>query len=113
MNIQEITVKEEQWPIKFGFDALSKFQDMTGVSIEQVGNLGGNLKNFAQVIDLLYCGFWYGHKRTKKPFTMTRDEFEEICSDHPEIVGAASYIFNQSQPGKEEKKSEVMDQQSQ
>lgn len=113
----EVEVNGEKWPIKFGFDGLSKFQEMHNIPLSEfdAGNLLKHIPTFSRIVDLLYCGFWYGHKVEKKPFPYTRDEFEVICSDNPKIIGAASFIFNQQQPpepSEEEKKSEVTNPQN-
>ena len=58
-ELKKIAIGGEMRPIHFGFSALSQWCDISGLSLNDLGNIGDNL-SLSNAIALIYVGLKHG-----------------------------------------------------
>jgi len=70
MLIEYVNIGGAKRPVKFGFNALAMFCDMTGMTIADLQNIGATIVP-RQMIQLIWCGLNDGARAAGVPFEGT------------------------------------------
>ena len=109
-ELKKIAIGGEMRPIHFGFSALSQWCDISGLSLNDLGNIGDNL-SLSNAIALIYVGLKHGARKEKHDFNYIHDDIVDwIDDDVMEIMTEVMEIFGDQMAKitpEEEKKKKV------
>lgn len=75
MNTIEINGKE--LPFRFSFIAIRKFSKLTGLGMDQLGQMGAD-----HILEMLYAGLYGGCRKNKVDFDLTIEDLEIWLDDN-------------------------------
>lgn len=108
MDYKEIEVNGVKLPVRYGFNALRIFCDLTNKNLSDLGELGNGITPTDAVM-LVYAGLKDGSRKAKKPFDYTPDDIADFIDDDINLINRVLEVFEQSQlvseDGNGEKKS--------
>lgn len=101
----QLKVGQEEKPFSFGFGALCKLEQQTGVSIQELPTKLAE-KPLSLIIEILHIGFHEGARKEKDSFTQSKEDVADWLDSNPDLFNEAMKIINESMPkiGGEEKK---------
>jgi hypothetical protein len=102
--IKNYQIGGELRPVKFGFNALRIFGDLTGLSIAKMETLGADM-SFDHLIKLVYCGLIDGARVEKKEFTATLDDVGDWLDEDKGLMMEMFQEFAASMAQPQEKKA--------
>ena len=98
-----IKIDGKKHPIKFGFNALRNFSNLTGISLKEMETLGEEMTIDA-AITLIWCGLKDGARASKETFIMTIEDVADAMDEDMTIIDRAMKVFI-NMMSKQEKKS--------
>ena len=101
MTYNTVKTNDKSFPVRFGFNALSDFCELTGLSIQDIQNLGENVSPSA-VRSLLYCGLKHGARVAKEDFELKLEDVGDLMDDDAKFTENILKYFEQSQPPAED-----------
>ena len=107
-ELKKLAIGGELRPIHFGFSALSQWCDISGLGLNDLGNIGDNL-SLSNAISLIYVGLKHGARKTKEDFNYSTDDIGDwIDEEGMNVLTEAMDIFGEQMtkltPEDEEKK---------
>lgn len=90
---QLITINGKELPIRFGMNALRIFGKNTNTSLNDMQNLGADMK-LDDSIHLIKAGLEDGHRKAGKPFSITVEDISDWMDDDMDLIVRAMDIFN-------------------
>ena len=110
-ELKKITIGGELRPLHFGFAALSQWCELSGLGLQDLGNLGENL-SLKNAISLIYVGLRHGARKSKEDFNFNEDDVADWIDDEGmEIFNEAMEVFTNSMgkisPEEKKKKKKV------
>tara|TARA_R100000458_G_scaffold59929_2_gene72829 strand:- start:5658 stop:5999 length:342 start_codon:yes stop_codon:yes gene_type:complete len=79
-ELKKIAIGGELRPVHFGFAALSQWCELSGLGLQDLGNIGENL-SLSNAISLIYCGLKHGSRKSKQDFNYTMDDVADWIDD--------------------------------
>jgi len=104
--INEITIGGRSRPVKFGFNTLAEFGNMTGLKLSDMQNLGATL-TIDHVIILVWCALKAGARKMNEEFAASKDEVGDWLDEDPNLVAEMMNIYAQTQAPVEEGKKKA------
>lgn len=89
-------------PCKYGFNALRHFSKMTGVTIDEMQNIGNNM-TFDVALSLIFCGLRDGARAAKENFTYTIDDLADDIDFDMEAIERCMELFAEQMGGNKKK----------
>ena len=77
MEYEVITIGENDFPIKFGFNALRKYSIMTNTSLADLQKIGSDM-DLNAALTLCYCGIIDGSRVAKKECKLSLDDLADM-----------------------------------
>jgi len=110
-ELKTLAIGGELRPIHFGFSALSQWCDISGLGLNDLGNIGEKL-SLSNAIALIYVGLKHGARKSKEDFNYTTyDVGDWIDEEGMSVMNEAMEIFGEQMakitPEEEEKKKKV------
>lgn len=102
--VKQFQIGGELRPVKFGFNALRIFGNLTGLTVFQMERLGENM-SFDHLVKLVYCGLVDGSRVEKKEFTFTVDDIADWLDDDKGLMLEMFNEFRGSMAQPQEKKA--------
>lgn len=98
MTTKTVELGGESRPIKFGFNALIEFSEMTGRTIEQLNTINTSSISMKDLLLLCWCALKQGARREKIPFDVTVEDVGDWLDDNPEamVVMVSEYLKSKS-----------------
>tara|TARA_R110000824_G_scaffold5803_1_gene26713 strand:- start:5745 stop:6083 length:339 start_codon:yes stop_codon:yes gene_type:complete len=98
-----IEINGKKMPIKFGFNALRYFSRETGITINQMENLGDAM-TFDIALVLIIAGLREGARAAKEDFSYTIDELGDDLDIDMTIIERCMTLFTEQLSGNQDKK---------
>ncbi len=89
-----ITVNKKDYPILFGWNAIRKFSEQSGLTIKSLEKAIESGMNYTFLA--IYIGIEEGHRAEKKPFELTIDDFVDMFDQDPNAIKDAIKKLMQS-----------------
>jgi hypothetical protein len=102
--IQEIEIGGSLRPVKFGFNSLALFGELTGYKVAQMQSLGSEL-TMKDVITLMWCGLKEGARKQGKEFNASIEDVGDWIDEAPEAISGMMNIYSSSQAPPVKKKA--------
>jgi hypothetical protein len=96
MNTKEVILGGEPRPVKFGFNALIEFSDLTGRSIEDLNSLNSAKFSLKDLLILAWCALKQGARKEAKEFTATVEDVGDWLDDTPDALVDIMQEYNKS-----------------
>lgn len=96
MNTTIVNLGGEPRPIKFGFNALTEFGELTHRNIDQINNLQPNTLTMKDLMLLCWCALKQGSRKEQKEFPFTVEDIGDWLDDSPEALVDITSEFNRS-----------------
>jgi hypothetical protein len=87
-----INIAEKKYPIKYGFNALRIFTNITGLKLQDMGTLSTDI-NLEQAIVLMYAGLKDGARAEKVKFTLEVDDVADLLDQDQEALNKCMEVF--------------------
>ncbi len=91
-------------PVKYGWNALAIFGDMTGSGLNDLDKFEKNM-TFSEVIVLIYAGLKEGARKEKKEFTLTIEDIGDFLDEDTDKVKEFIEVFTSQMPQAKKKKA--------
>tara|TARA_R110001599_G_scaffold281819_2_gene483641 strand:+ start:449 stop:787 length:339 start_codon:yes stop_codon:yes gene_type:complete len=101
--VEYIEINDKKMPIKFGFNALRHFSRETGITINQMENLGNEM-TFDIALVLIIAGLKEGARAVKEDFNYTIDELGDDLDMDITIIERCMALFTEQLSGNQDKK---------
>jgi hypothetical protein len=101
--VEVIKINTKSYPVKFGFNALRHFTDLTGMTLNEISNIANDL-NLSHAIILIYVGLKDGARVTQEKFELSIDDIGDMLDDDNTIIEKMMSIFSKQMSGKSKKK---------
>jgi hypothetical protein len=100
----DIKIGGQTRPVKFGFNSMALFGELTGYKLAQMQNLGAEL-TMRDVITLMWCGLKEGARKAGKEFDASMDDVGDWIDESPEAISGMMNIYTKSQAPAVKKKA--------
>ena len=102
---KQIVVNSNQYPVKYGFNALRLFSNQTGIGLDELAQLQDSM-SIDYAIALIWAGLKDGARVEKIEFNMTIDDVADLLDEDQTIIEQCVGYFVESfvKPGDAEKK---------
>jgi hypothetical protein len=98
--IQDVMLGGETRSLKFGFNTMALFGDLTGKKLSEMQNIASGM-SMSDIIKLMWCGLKEGARKAGKEFDHTYDEvgdwLDDLQENDPDGLAGMMAMFNQSQ----------------
>lgn len=84
-------------PFSFGMAALARFCEAEGLTLTDLPKLSEGMSAF-RALNLVWHGLADGHRREKKPFTLTVDDVGDLVDADPELMQKCMDVLPQYLP---------------
>jgi hypothetical protein len=101
--IHEIEIGGEKRSVKFGFNTMALFGELTGYKVSQMQNLGSEL-TMKDVIRLMWCGLKEGARKAGKDFNASVEDVGDWIDESPDAISGMMNIYSSSQAPTTKKK---------
>ncbi len=109
--VEYIKIGEQDYPVQFSLNAMAKFGELTNRPFNEVLKISPDTTGLKDFIILIWCAFWDGARKEKKPFNVSIEEVGDWMTDNPGAFGEMTSMFQGAQPvgepDKEVKKNEA------
>lgn len=95
--IKEIDFGGEKRPVKYGWNALATFGEMTGTGLNDLGKFESDM-NFSDVLALIYAGLKEGARAAKKEFTLTIEDVGDFLDSESDKIQEFLEVFTSQMP---------------
>ena len=106
MDYEIIAIGKKKLPIKFGFNALRIYSELTGITLSQLGNIGSDM-SLNEAITLMWCGLKDGHRAAKQDFEMTIDEASDLIDGNFDCLEKVFEVLAKQMSSGFEKKNQA------
>jgi len=89
---EHIEIAGTSYPIKYGFNALRIFTNLSGIKLQQMGELSTEI-TLEQAIFLMYAGLKDGARAEKVNFRMSVDEVADLLDQDQEALNKCMEVF--------------------
>jgi hypothetical protein len=90
--VQIIETNERKYPVRFGFNALREFSQMTGMTLNELENFGNDM-TLDHAITLMYCGFKDGARKEKVKFRYDVSDIADWIDDDDLLIEKVFAVF--------------------
>lgn len=97
MIIKEINIGGQPRPVSYGFNALAKFQEMSGLSLAELTSLNASSMGLKSMIQFAWVGLYDGARKAKMEFPFTIEDVGDWLDEDSEAFVAMFSEFVQSQ----------------
>jgi len=103
--VQIIETNERKYPVRFGFNALREFSQMTGMTLNDLEKFGNDM-TLDHAITLMYCGFKDGARKEKVKFRYDVSDIADWIDEDQQLIEKVFAVFEAqfSSPSDEKKK---------
>lgn len=95
--IVEIEFGGEKRPVKYGWNALAIFGDLTGTGLNDLSKFETEM-TFSEVLSLIYAGLKEGARQAKKEFTLTIEDVGNFLDDDTDKIQEFLSVFTSQMP---------------
>jgi len=101
----KVKVAEQQYPVKYGFNALRLFTQEAGLELKDLETLGENIK-LDHAIILVWAGLKDGARAEKQSFDLEIEDVADMMDEDPTLLNQCMELFVASfiKPAATEKK---------
>lgn len=96
MTPNYIEIGGQKRPVKFGFNALTDFGEVTGKTIEQINTLSPNNLTMKELLVLCWCGLKAGARKENLEFASTVEDVGDWLDERPEAMIDMMKEYNKS-----------------
>lgn len=89
---EHIEIARKTYPVKYGFNALRIFTSLSGVKLQDMGQLSTEI-NLEQAIFLMYAGLKDGARAEKINFTLSVDDVADLLDQDQEALNRCMEVF--------------------
>jgi hypothetical protein len=89
---EHIEIAGKTYPVKYGFNALRIFTSLSGVKLQDMGQLSTEI-NLEQAIFLMYAGLKDGARAEKINFTLSVDDVADLLDQDQEALNKCMEVF--------------------
>jgi len=87
----------ESRPVKYGWNALAIFGDMTGTGLNDLGKFETEM-TFKEVLALIYAGLKEGARAEKKDFKLTVEDIGDFLDNETDKIQEFVDVFTSQMP---------------
>lgn len=95
--MKQIEFGGEKRPVKYGWNALATFGEMTGTGLNDLDKFETEM-TFREVLVLIYAGLKEGARAEKKEFTLTVDDIGDFLDEDNDKVEEFIDVFTSQMP---------------
>ena len=95
--IKEIEFGGEKRPVKYGWNALAIFGELSGTGLNDLDKFEKDM-NFSDVLHLIYAGLKEGARSADKKFLLTMDEIGDILDNDVDKIQEFMDVFTSQMP---------------
>jgi hypothetical protein len=95
--VKEIEFGGESRPVKFGWNALAIFGELTGTTLSDLTKFETEL-TFKEALCLIYAGLKEGARSQKVPFTLTIEDVGDFLDEDTGKVAEFITLFTEQMP---------------
>jgi hypothetical protein len=99
MNTTKVFLGGESRPVKFGFNALSEFSELTGRSIQQLNVIDTKDISMKDMLLLCWCALKQGARKEGQEFTATVEDVGDWLDDNPESLVSIVTEYHKARSG--------------
>lgn len=96
MNATLVKLGGKERPIKFGFNALVEFGELTGRTVDQINKLNTITLTMKDLLILCWCALKMGARRETEEFTYTVEDVGDWLDDNPEAMLKITAEYNKA-----------------
>lgn len=89
---EHIDIAGKTYPVKYGFNALRIFTNLSGIKLQDMGQLSTDI-NLEHAILLMYAGLKDGARAEKATFTLSVDEVADLLDQDQEALNKCMEVF--------------------
>ena len=89
---EHIEIAGTTYPVKYGFNALRIFTNLSGIKLQEMGKLSTDI-NLEHAILLMYAGLKDGARVEKVKFTLSVDEVADLLDQDQEALNKCMEVF--------------------
>jgi len=86
MNVAMIEIGGKVRPVKFGFNALIEFSELTGKTIDELNSLSDKNMTMKQLLILCWCGLKAGARREGQEFNASVEDVADWLDENPSLL---------------------------
>lgn len=90
--VQIIETNERKYPVRFGFNALREFSQMTGMTLHDLEKFGNDM-TLDHAITLMYCGFKDGARKEKVKFRYDVSDIADWIDEDQQLIEKVFAVF--------------------
>ena len=90
-----VEINGKEYPVKFGYSALSKFCDIAGLALNELDKLGSEM-TLSQAIALVWCGLKDGARYDKMKFNLAVEDVADLLDDDADALNKVLEVFSDS-----------------
>jgi len=95
--MQYIEFGGEKRPVKYGWNALAIFGDMTGSGLNDLGKFETEM-TFSEVLALIYAGLKEGARAEKKEFNLAVEDIGDFLDNDTDKIQEFIDVFTSEMP---------------
>jgi len=99
MNTTKVLLGGESRPVKFGFNALSEFSELTHRSIGQLNLIDTKDISMKDMLILCWCALKQGARKEGMEFTASVDDVGDWLDDNPEALVTIVTEYHKARSG--------------
>jgi len=93
--IDYVKLGGEEYPVKFGFNAVRLYCDDTGIKLGAITDVFGPDGTLTNLIKLAWYGLRDGSRSGKKPFELTIDDVSDLMDEQGKLQAINLIFLNQ------------------
>jgi len=99
-----VEIGGEKRPVRFGFNAMAMFGEMTGLKISEIERITSSM-TIQNAISLVHCGLKDGARKAGKPFEYTQMDVADWLDERTQALSEILGVFVNSQARDVKKKA--------
>tara|TARA_R110002020_G_scaffold731_4_gene3643 strand:+ start:6765 stop:7121 length:357 start_codon:yes stop_codon:yes gene_type:complete len=96
MNYEILEINGNDYPIRFGFNALREYSKITGATMQDLNKLANGETTFNDAFALIYCGMKDGARKAKKEFRYSIADITDLFDGNLESMEEAFEILGRA-----------------
>jgi len=99
-----VKTKKGDLPVRFGWNALAKFGDLSGLTMDEILELDMTKMRMSDLLNFIYVGFVDGARKEGAECLVTcPEDVGDMIDDEPDIVEKVMKVFEESTSSEGEK----------
>jgi hypothetical protein len=105
MIIKDVNIGGIARPVSYGFNALARFQEISGLALTEINSLNSGNMTLKSMIQFAWVGLWDGARKAKKDFPYSIEDVGDWLDEDSDAFIQLFGEFVQSQAPQDGKKS--------